>query len=50
MKIEKVLNNNVVVALDENGAETAQVTKHRRTRWKSGSRCTRISFPTGSSS
>ena len=22
MKIEKVLNNNVVVALDENGAET----------------------------
>ena len=60
MKIEKVLNNNVVVALDENGAETvlmgrglgfgAQVTKHRRTRWKSGSRCTRISFSTGSSS
>ena len=55
MKIEKVLNNNVVVALDENGAETVlmgrgQVTKHRRTRWKSGSRCTRISFSTGSSS
>lgn len=61
MKIEKVLNNNVVVALDENGAETvlmgrglasaaAQVTKRRRTRWKSGSRCTRISFPTDSSS
>jgi len=74
VKIEKVLNNNVVVALDENGAETvlmgrglgfgrtfggsaaggaaaaAEGTKHRRTRWKSGSRCTRISFPTGSSS
>lgn len=61
MKIEKVLNNNVVVALDENGAETVLMGRglgfgrragdeHRRTRWKSGSRCTRISFPTGSSS
>ena len=61
MKIEKVLNNNVVVALDENGAETVLMgrglgfgrraaTKRRRTRLKSGSHCTRISFPTGSSS
>lgn len=62
MKIEKVLNNNVVVALDENGAETVLMGRGlgfgrragdeatARTRWKSGSRCTRISFPTGSSS
>lgn len=61
MKIEKVLNNNVVVALDENGAETVLMGRGlgfgRRAgdeappdKVKSGSRCTRISFPTGSSS
>lgn len=61
MKIEKVLNNNVVVALDENGAETVLMGRGLGFGRRAGdeappdkvekrSRCTRISFPTGSSS
>ena len=59
MKIEKVLNNNVVVALDENGAETVLMGRGLGFGRRAGDeappdkvekRFTRISFPTGSSS
>lgn len=61
MRIEKVLNNNVVIARDEAGAETVLMGRglafgrragDRRppTRSKSGLTCTPVSCPTGSSS
>lgn len=61
MKIEKVLNNNVVVALDENGAETVLMGRGLGFGRRAGDEappdkiekrfhCTRTSFPTGSSS
>ena len=56
MQIQKVLNNNVVVALDENGAETVLMgrglgsaarpaTRPVQPRLKSAFPCTPTSFP-----
>lgn len=61
MRIQKVLNNNVVIALDETGAETVLMGRGlafgRRAgddapeaRLKNALRCTPGSCPTGSSS